>query len=56
MYFIPQNYICEKCNYNFKWSIDHENLTPFSEPYCPRCYKEFLDKNISIGMQKEPSE
>jgi NAD-dependent SIR2 family protein deacetylase len=50
---VPQHYICEKCNYEYAWSIHHENLTPYSAPYCPKCYKEFLDKNIPIGKMKE---
>jgi NAD-dependent SIR2 family protein deacetylase len=53
MYLIPQSYICQKCMYEYEWSPHHGCITPFNEPYCPRCYKDFLDKHITIGKLKE---
>lgn len=48
MYFIPQPYKCQ-CGHEFKWSQDHDQVG-WGEPFCPRCYLEFLIKHIPQGV------
>ena len=63
-YFAPSPYKCIKCDHEFEYSSDHMHPAPVlnqevqtekhgiqtkSIPVCPKCWAEFLMKNIGLG-------
>lgn len=51
MYVIPQLYRCPKCKYEFKWS-ETADFLGLPIPFCPKCYVEFLIKNVPVGIKE----
>lgn len=62
-YVYSQQYKCIKCSYEFAYSPDEKHSAPvFSKdvqtprgtylqslPVCPKCFEEFVMKNMGIG-------
>jgi NAD-dependent SIR2 family protein deacetylase len=48
-YYVPRPYKCPTCNTKFGWSIHHDPIN-LGEPYCPKCYGEFIKNNVPMGM------
>ena len=64
MYVNQQPYKCVRCSFEFAYSPDVKHPAPVfyeeeetkrgtvvhSKPLCPRCYEEFMLKNIGFGL------
>ena len=55
MYFIPKPYKCQSCDSHFEWSQHHDQVG-WGKPFCPKCYLEFLVKNIPQGISINAAE
>jgi hypothetical protein len=63
MYIIPKQYKCVKCAFEFMWGPHHDHGAPLmsreettdsgtvthSMPVCPKCWTDFLLKNVGFG-------
>jgi len=52
MYFKPRIYNCPKCHSELMWS-EHHDPFGFGIPFCLHCYKEFLQNNVPIMLEKK---
>lgn len=54
MHFIPQQYLCPICKFEWSWSPHHDSIG-LGQPFCPVCYVEFIAKNVVWGILKNKS-
>ena len=68
MYIEPQQYKCLKCGHIFDYSPDRDHKFPVFEeeertdrgiihrdlPVCPKCFEEFIRKNVGVGYGTVP--
>lgn len=43
-----QQYACPQCGDRFMWSL-YEDPSGYGEPYCDRCFCNFININDTIG-------
>jgi len=58
VYIIPRLFICPKCKTEFNYSPHDGWVLPTvkGQPFCPKCFVEFLKINVPLMEQKEPGE